>query len=212
MVSVFVGLSIGCGALTMDQPNYALARINANQTSGDAMVEYKDIESAIEVQIDNGVRKNQFASWQEIHDTLCLTFDHGKNQEGYLNNAQITNQAEDVIDILHGLFPNHDLKFHEDNSSGHTKKRKDGLNVNVMNFGWGGKQPYMRPSQLTDGSIGHRQHPHQYQDGHTRSFHFDLPREEEREPWYLSDEEREARKYNRPTGKMITKEKTIAML
>jgi hypothetical protein len=44
--------------------------------SGDAMVEDKDIESAIEVLGDNGVRKNQFASWQ---DTLCLAFDHGKN-------------------------------------------------------------------------------------------------------------------------------------
>jgi hypothetical protein len=99
-----------------------------------------------------------------------------------------------------------------DNNCSHTNKRKDGLNVNVMNFGWGGNQLYMRPSQLTDGSTGHRQHAHRYQDGHTQSFHFDLPREEERGPWYLSDKEREARKYNRPTGKMITKEMTIAML
>jgi hypothetical protein len=113
---------------------------------------------------------------------------------------------------MDSCFPNHDLEFHVDNSSGHTKKRKDGLNVNVMNFGWGGKQPYMRPSQLTDGSIGHRQHPHQYQYGHTQSFHFDLPKEEERGPWYLSDDEREARKYDRLTGKMISKEKTLVML
>jgi hypothetical protein len=103
MVSVFVVPSIGCGALTMDQPSGALARINAIQKSRDAMVEYKAVESAIEVRGDNGVRKNQFASWQDIQDTLCLTFDHGKNREGYWNNAQITNQAEDVIDILHGL-------------------------------------------------------------------------------------------------------------
>jgi hypothetical protein len=102
MVSVFVGPSIGCSVLTMDQPNGALARINATRRSY-AMVKYKDVESAIEVRGDNGVRKNQFASWQEIQDTLCLTFDHGKNREGYWNNAQITNQAEDVIDILHGL-------------------------------------------------------------------------------------------------------------
>jgi hypothetical protein len=153
MVSVFVRPTIGCGALTMGEPNGVLDRINATRRSN-AMVEYKDIESAIEVQGDNGVRKNKFGSWQEIQDTLCLTFDHGKNREGYWNNAQITNQVEDVIDIFNGLFPNHDLEFHVDNSSGHTKKRKDGLNVNVMNFGWGGKQPYMRPSQLGNGDVG----------------------------------------------------------
>jgi hypothetical protein len=206
MVSVFVGPSIGCGALTIREPNCALARINAIRKSGDAMVEYKDIESAIEVRGDNGVRKNQFASWQDIQDTLCLTFDHGKNREGYWNNTQITNQAEDVIDILHGLFPNHDLEFHVDNSSGHTKKRKDGLNVNVMNVWWGCKQRYMQPSQLGDGDVGVRLHPYRYQEGHTQSFHFDLPKEEERGPWCLSDDEREARKYDRPTGKMITKQ------
>jgi hypothetical protein len=94
--SVFVGPSIGCGALTMVEPNGALDRINATRRSN-AMVEYKDIESAIEVRGDNGIRKNQFASWQDIQDTLCLTFDHGKNREGYWNNAQITNQAEDVM-------------------------------------------------------------------------------------------------------------------
>jgi hypothetical protein len=88
MVSVFVGPSIGCGALTMVEPNGALDRINAIQKSDDAMVEYKDIESAIEVRGDNGVRKNQFASWQDIQDTLCLTFDHGKNREGIGANAQ----------------------------------------------------------------------------------------------------------------------------
>jgi hypothetical protein len=140
----------------------------------------------------------------QVGKILCvLLLTMGKIEKGIGNNAQITNQAEDVIDILHGLFPNHDLEFHVDNSSGHTKKRKDSLNVNVMNFGWGGNQPYMRPSQLTDGSsIGHR----------PKASTLISQKKEERGPWYLSDDEREARKYDRPTDKMITKEKTTAML
>jgi hypothetical protein len=65
----------------------------------------------------------------------------------------------------------------------------------------------MRPrSQLTDG-IGWRQHPQRNQEGQTQSFHFDLP-EEERGPWYLSDEEREAQRHDRPTGEKKTKPKT----
>jgi hypothetical protein len=173
MLSVFFGpTSIGFGALDMEKPNRALERINAIRNS-DAMVKYVNQESAQEVFNIEGtpVSKEAFTSWQDVQETLCLTFDHGKNRDGYWNNDRIAVQTEDVGDILRGLFPDHDVEIHFDNSSGHTKKRKEGLNVNVMNAGWGGKAPWMWPSKnLTHGSVADIRYATM-----TQRFNFDGP-------------------------------------
>jgi hypothetical protein len=213
MLSVFFGPSIGFGGLDMEEPIGALERINAIRKSN-AMVKFVDQESAQEVfNVEGTVSKESFGSWQDVQDTLCLTFDHGKNRDGYWNNARMAVQTEDVGDILRGLFLQHDLEIHFDNSSGHTKKHKEGLNVNVMNSGWGGKAPWMRPSNLTNGSVIEEQrHPHQLGATMTQRFNFDNPDEQEKGPKVLSEEERQAQKYDRPTGELKKKEKTAAML
>jgi hypothetical protein len=87
-----------------------------------------------------------------------------------------------------------------------SKKQKEGLNVNVMNAGWGGKAPAMRPSKnLTQGSVAGIRYATM-----TQRFNFDGPIEEG--PINLSKEEREKQKYDRPTGELKKKEKTTAML
>jgi hypothetical protein len=81
MLSVFFGPSIGFGQLDMEEPNGALERINAIQKSN-AMVQYVDQESAQEVfNVEGTLSKETFASWQDVQETLCLTFDHGKNRD-----------------------------------------------------------------------------------------------------------------------------------
>jgi hypothetical protein len=178
MLSVFFGPSIGFGALNMEGPNGSLAGINAIWNSN-AMVKYVDQESEQEVfNVEGTESKESFGGWQDVQETLCLTFDHGKNRDGYWNNACMAVQTEDVGDILRGLFPDHNVEVHFDNSSGHTKKQKEGLNVNVMNTGWGGKAPRMWPSKnLTQGSVADIQYATM-----TQRFYFDLPEEQEQGP------------------------------
>ena len=48
-------------------------------------------------------------------------------------------QTEDCIDCLEILYPQFDYIFLFDHSSGHAKKRADGLNVTSMNKGYGGE-------------------------------------------------------------------------
>jgi hypothetical protein len=111
MSSVFFGPSIGFGRLDMEEPNGALARINAIRKSN-TMVKYVDQESAQEVfAVEGTVSKETLGSWQDMQETLCLTFDHGKNRDGYWNNARMAVQTEDVSDILRGLFPDHDVEI-----------------------------------------------------------------------------------------------------
>jgi hypothetical protein len=59
-----------------------------------------------------------------------------------------------VVDCLQVLYPNHDLLFLFDQSSGHARKRHDSLNVVGLNGSWGGKQKKMRDTMIVDGCLG----------------------------------------------------------
>ncbi len=63
-------------------------------------------------------------------------------------------QLEDVVDCLRVAFPDFDFLFLFDQSSGHTKKRDDGLSTQNMNVEFGGKVSEMRHSHLFEGCIG----------------------------------------------------------
>jgi len=49
-------------------------------------------------------------------------------------------QLENFVDILQHIFPQYDYMFLFDHSSGHDKKREDGLNVIKMTKSFGGTQ------------------------------------------------------------------------
>jgi hypothetical protein len=64
-------------------------------------------------------------------------------------------QFEDVVDCLNIFFPDHDFLCLFDQSSGHTKKQDEGLNMHNMNSSFGGKSPPMRETNLLcEGCIG----------------------------------------------------------
>jgi hypothetical protein len=87
----------------------------------------------------------------EKEDPLVRFFDMGKDREGYWNYSHMALQMEDVIDCLQVLYSHHDFLFLLDQSSGHGKKQSDGLNAHVMNKEFGGKQPRMRSTEITEG-------------------------------------------------------------
>ena len=66
-------------------------------------------------------------------------------------------QACDVIDCLKVIAPEYEFKFLFDHSSGHPKKRDNGLDVRNMNVDWGGSSGmHMRPTKIQErkGYIG----------------------------------------------------------
>ena len=65
-------------------------------------------------------------------------------------------QMEDCIDVLQVLQPDADFLLLFDHSCGHDRQREDGLNVENMSKGYGGKQSKLRPSLIkqVDGYLG----------------------------------------------------------
>lgn len=191
MVSAFIGPSIGFGRNT-EVSEDALRQINRIRTERPS---YQDEYAADEVQ--GHTKKRLFTTEKEVQNALCVSFEHGKNRDGYWNNAHMMLQTEDAVDILQGIFPGHDLEFHFDQSSGHTKKRHFGLNAEVMIKSFGGSTPCMRDSIITPGCLGPFEHSKKLKVGQTQCMAF---KDEDEGPWELSPEEREHQKFDRPTG------------
>jgi hypothetical protein len=65
-------------------------------------------------------------------------------------------QMEDCVDVMKVLYPNVDLLLLFDHSCGHDRQREDGLNVENMSKGYGGKQSRLHPSLIkqVDGYLG----------------------------------------------------------
>jgi hypothetical protein len=89
-----------------------------------------------------------------VDSPFLKSFRYGKNHEGYWTNRHMKLQLEDVVDCLRVAFPDFDFLFLFDQSSGHTKKRDDGLSTQNMNVEFGGKVSEMRHSHLLEGCIG----------------------------------------------------------
>jgi hypothetical protein len=85
---------------------------------------------------------------------LLRKLKHGKSREGWWDYNHQVLQMEDVADVLHHLYPECDISMEVDNSSGHGKAKADGLNVMGLGVRWGGEQPRMRSSTITEGCLG----------------------------------------------------------
>ena len=114
----------------------------------------------------------------------------GANDEGYWNSYHMSLPFEDVVDCLRILYPDFDFVFLFDHSQGHGRKHDGGLNhaSMFMSRAFGGAQPMMRGTTiLSDGSyLG----PH-------------LPKlkSDDAGPWYLSDDQGEAKRHDQRTGR-----------
>ena len=118
--------------------------------------EYVSKESATAVH--NTTNKQEFSRKQFDNDMVdspfLKMFRFGASHDGYWNNDLMKLQFEDCVDCLKVLYPDTDFYFLFDQSSGHTKKRVDGLDIGSMNVEHGGKATMMRSSTLIDGCRG----------------------------------------------------------
>jgi len=140
MVSACVSRVTGFNPiLTSDQ----LAGINA-QREGKS---YADAAAAKEV-------RGTHLKAPLLTSPLLVKLKHGSTREGWWNYSHQIVQMEDVCDVLKYVYPECDICFEVDNSSGHGKAKVDGLNVAKMSSSWGGKQPKLRDSIITENCLG----------------------------------------------------------
>jgi len=74
--------------------------------------------------------------------------DVGKNLEGWWNYECLAAQTTKMMDVYSALFPNEQILFEVDWSSGHAKFPTDALHAPSMNRGFGGGQPVPRDTTV----------------------------------------------------------------
>ena len=123
---------------------------------------------------------------------------------------QMSLQFEDVVDCLMVLYPEFEFVFLFDHSQGHARKRHGALNAQQMSRNYGGTQPIMRDTTImnTIGYLG--SHLLCMLDvGQVQSLVY---KAEDIGPWYLSPEQRELQRHNKPTGRSRTVERSKKLL
>ncbi|KAI2505686.1 hypothetical protein MHU86_8745 [Fragilaria crotonensis] len=196
MLSAFVSREFGFGRPLTDEE---LVRINATRIGK----QYLDVQAANEVLKTSD--KPQLS-----HSPFVKYLFIGANNEGYWNSFHMALQFEDVVDCLKVLYPQFEFVFLFDHSQGHARKRSGALDAKQMSKYFGGSQPIMRETTImaSEGFLG--SHIPRLQVGESQSMVFTS---NDKGPWYLqSDEERESRRHNRPTGRSKRVERTKKLL
>jgi hypothetical protein len=130
--------------------------------------------------------------------------EYGKGKDGYWSYNHMVLQLEDCTDVFKVLYPEFDIVFELDHSSGHDKEKADGLTTTQSMLGWehGGKQRSMRDSELNAHNTGTVRHGRCIPVGHIQARNFtinDLP------PVLKPL----CPKFATPTGKTVTRELTV---
>ena len=112
-------------------------------------------------------------------------------------------QLEDVHDVLSFKYPHMDIVYMLDHSSGHARKRSDGLHAGSMNAGYGGAQPKMHATTIAE--VG--PYTSLLQVGDIQHMVF---KEGDIGPWYLSPIEREQRKFDMETREVQKKKQRMS--
>ena len=195
MISGICSRDDGLGVKLTEQQ---LHEINERRTNG-IWSEYVSTDSALEIY--GTTKKKKLTS----KHALIQYFDLGMHNEGYWTYDHIALQMEDAFDVLSIVFPHCDFVFLLDQSSGHGKRRKGGLDAKNMNLHWGGKKEKMRETVVTENG------PHRatHLAGELQCMQFI---ETDQGPFYLTPEQRIERKYPRETGEIKRRDKTITEL
>ena len=178
MVSAYQGPVTGFGlGITSDQ----LKEVSKKRMGQ----KYADEEAA--KSIFCGIENPEFKR-DLTEDPSVQLFEYGKNKQGYWTYDHTVTQMEDVRDCVVVMYPEWEISFIFDHSSGHTKGRQNGLNVNNMNVNWGGNQNNLRQDvgrveKITPGCLG--KYNHQFENTDTQYFNF---QEEDDGPFYISKE------------------------
>jgi hypothetical protein len=137
------------------------------------------------------------------YSPLVHLFEYGAEKKGYWNYNHMALQVEDLMDCLPVLYPDFDFVLLFDQSSGHGKSQKGGLYASNMGKSWGGTQPIMRPSELTEGGclgpFGARMIIGDVQEMNFQRIENGL--------FYMDNTEREERRDDKPVPNMTEKSK-----
>ena len=130
---------------------------------------------------------------------------YGAMNEGYWTYEDMILQVEDCIDCLKALNgQQYEYLFMFDHSNGHDRVSPDALSPTAISKNYGGVQPFMRDSVITDSSfLGPYNHPGKLKVGDVQSMSFSHT---DVGPFYLREKEREERKFDKITG---TKKKQL---
>jgi hypothetical protein len=142
-----------------------------------------------------------------ISSPFIRYLEYSKGKDGYWSYNHMVLQLEDCTDVFKVLYPQFDIVFELDHSSGHDKEKADGLTTTPPMLGWehGGKQRCMRSSELGESNTGTVRHSRCVNLGDIQHMNFridDLP--PVLKPLCA--------KFQTPTGKTITRDLNVAEL
>jgi hypothetical protein len=198
MLSAFVSREFGFGRVLtkeeLDQVNAARRAVGRNT--------YVDKHAAKEVL--GTINKS------DLKESPLVKYLYiGASNEGYWNSFHMSVQFEDVVDCLQVLYPEFQFVFLFDHSQGHARKRDGALTALSMSKGYGGAQAKMRDTIILqdEGYLG----PHSpiLKAGDTQSLVY---LESDSGPWYLSPEQRQSQRHDRPTGRSKRVERSKKIL
>ncbi len=183
MASVFASRDFGFGA---GVDALLLEEINVTRRGK----KYKSSQAAIEI-LGSDDKKDLTLE----DDPFIKVFGIGSNEDGWWNSFQMCIQLENVIDCLKVMFPDDELWFLFDHSSCHNKTLDDGLSTTKMTLKFGGAQPFLRDTLITEGCLS--THDPKLAIGDTQTLVFGP---EEIGPFYLSEKERREKRDDVGTG------------
>eukprot|EP00956_Cyclotella_meneghiniana_P017698 scaffold29054_cov36-Cyclotella_meneghiniana.AAC.1 len=200
MVSAFQSRETGWGSgITADQ----LKEVNRRREGQ----HYFDKDAAIAV---NGTSKKPPLT----SDPFVLKFEFG-GTNGYWTGNHTLVQVEDCFDCFYVMFDRNEFEcvMQFDHSSGHAKKRINGLDVKGMNKEWGGSN-YMRSTMIEceEGFIGpyyDKTNPHMVKVGEEQSMVF---ADSDIGPFHLTEQERVNNKYDRVLDIPLASQKATDLL
>jgi hypothetical protein len=128
-------------------PNGAVVLIPKDDVQGVMISAFQSREFRLGLQLN----QEQLALINQIRE-----FEYGQNSDGYWSYEHMVLQREDCIDVMKVFHPEVDVLLLFDHSCSHDRQREDGLNVENMSKGYGGKQSKLRPSIIkqADGYLG----------------------------------------------------------
>jgi hypothetical protein len=199
MISAMQSRETGFGSgITEDQ----LKEVNRRREGQ----EYYDKDAAIAV---NGTSKKRTLT----ADPFIRTFAFGGTNGFWTGNHTLV-QVEDCFDCFYVLFGcKIECVMQFDHSSGHAKKRINGLDVKGMNKEWGGSN-YMRPTMIKseDGFVGSyydKTNPRMVKVGENQTMVYD---ENDLGPFHLTENERANRMYDKVTAIPVAAQKATDVL
>jgi hypothetical protein len=142
-----------------------------------------------------------------ISSPFVLYLEYGKGKDGYWSYNHKVLQLEYCTNVFKALYPQFDIVYELDHSSGQDKEKADGLTTAPLMLGWehGGKQRSMRASQLGVNNTGTVQHGRCINLGEIQHMNFQI----DNLPPVLKPL---CPKLSTPTGKTITRELNVADL